>query len=106
MHSYVRFACPIRALQSYNGTLLEYSMPICMRAPGSTPDSTVPPEDPSCIGPATPSVIRRGENFARWCGTEVKREGCQLRCLPHHMIAVPNDEVRPKIALVLLRYYN
>ncbi|GBN68186.1 putative RNA-directed DNA polymerase from transposon BS [Araneus ventricosus] len=25
-HSYVRFACPIRALQSYNGTLLEYSL--------------------------------------------------------------------------------
>ncbi|GBM83498.1 hypothetical protein AVEN_199590-1 [Araneus ventricosus] len=28
-HSSVRFACPIRALQSYNGALLEYSMPIC-----------------------------------------------------------------------------
>ncbi|GBO04646.1 hypothetical protein AVEN_268492-1 [Araneus ventricosus] len=31
-HSYVRFACPIRALQSYNGALLEYSVPICVRA--------------------------------------------------------------------------
>ncbi|GBO20668.1 hypothetical protein AVEN_270379-1 [Araneus ventricosus] len=29
-HSSVRFACPIRALQSYNGALLEYSMPICV----------------------------------------------------------------------------
>ncbi|GBM53327.1 hypothetical protein AVEN_259311-1 [Araneus ventricosus] len=28
-HSYVRFSCPIRALQSYNGALLEYRMPIC-----------------------------------------------------------------------------
>ncbi|GBN05874.1 hypothetical protein AVEN_10082-1 [Araneus ventricosus] len=27
----VRFACPIRALQSYNGALLEYRMPICIR---------------------------------------------------------------------------
>ncbi|GBM23344.1 hypothetical protein AVEN_97752-1 [Araneus ventricosus] len=27
----VRFACPIRALQSYNGALLEYRMPICLR---------------------------------------------------------------------------
>ncbi|GBL81342.1 hypothetical protein AVEN_143651-1 [Araneus ventricosus] len=25
----IRFACPIRALQSYNGALLEYRMPIC-----------------------------------------------------------------------------
>ncbi|GBN87903.1 hypothetical protein AVEN_154154-1 [Araneus ventricosus] len=26
----VRFVCPIRALQSYNGALLEYRMPICV----------------------------------------------------------------------------
>ncbi|GBM75865.1 hypothetical protein AVEN_247851-1 [Araneus ventricosus] len=31
-HSYVRFACPIRALQSHNGALLEYSMPTCCPA--------------------------------------------------------------------------
>ncbi|GBM76673.1 hypothetical protein AVEN_48795-1 [Araneus ventricosus] len=28
----VKFTCPIRALQSYNGALFEYRMPIC--APG------------------------------------------------------------------------
>ncbi|GBO15653.1 hypothetical protein AVEN_17435-1 [Araneus ventricosus] len=28
----IRFACPIRALQSYNGALLEYRMPICLPA--------------------------------------------------------------------------
>ncbi|GBO11717.1 hypothetical protein AVEN_175077-1 [Araneus ventricosus] len=27
----IRFACPIRTLQSYNGALLEYRMPICFR---------------------------------------------------------------------------
>ncbi|GBO00650.1 hypothetical protein AVEN_28055-1 [Araneus ventricosus] len=27
----VRFVCPIRALQSYNGVLLEYRMPTCVR---------------------------------------------------------------------------
>ncbi|GBO42002.1 hypothetical protein AVEN_230088-1 [Araneus ventricosus] len=31
-HSDVRFACPIRALQSYNGALLEYRKPICLPA--------------------------------------------------------------------------
>ncbi|GBL94220.1 hypothetical protein AVEN_163535-2-1, partial [Araneus ventricosus] len=30
-------------------------------------------------------------------------EGCQLWCPLHHLTAVQNDEVRPKIALVLLR---
>ncbi|GBN78126.1 hypothetical protein AVEN_78049-1 [Araneus ventricosus] len=29
----VRFVCPIRALQSYNGALMEYRMPICYRHP-------------------------------------------------------------------------
>ncbi|GBO19729.1 hypothetical protein AVEN_5512-1 [Araneus ventricosus] len=28
----VRFTCPIRALQSYNGVLFEYRMPICVAA--------------------------------------------------------------------------
>ncbi|GBL87641.1 hypothetical protein AVEN_165239-1 [Araneus ventricosus] len=29
--------------------------------------------------------------------------GCQLRCRSRHLTAVQNDEVRPKIALVLLQ---
>ncbi|GBM37376.1 hypothetical protein AVEN_48149-1 [Araneus ventricosus] len=31
LNSDVRFTCPIRALQSYNGALLEYKMTICGR---------------------------------------------------------------------------
>ncbi|GBO24807.1 hypothetical protein AVEN_180117-1 [Araneus ventricosus] len=39
----------------------------------------------------------------RWCGVEVWRGGCQLRCRPRHLTEVQNYEVRPKIALVLLQ---
>ncbi|GBM89347.1 hypothetical protein AVEN_136441-1 [Araneus ventricosus] len=44
----VRFACPIRALQSYNGALLEYRMPICR------PDRTYGQSDP--LGSGCPWV--------------------------------------------------
>ncbi|GBO07686.1 hypothetical protein AVEN_21865-1 [Araneus ventricosus] len=70
------------------------------RVPGSKPDST---EDLSCIGPVARSIIRRESNVLPlvWCGT--LERGFQLRCLPRHLPAVQTDEVRPKIALVLLR---
>ncbi|GBM92543.1 hypothetical protein AVEN_272838-1, partial [Araneus ventricosus] len=41
--------------------------------------------------------------FARWCGEEVRRWGCQIRCHPHHLAVIQNDEIRPKIVLVLLQ---
>ncbi|GBM92629.1 hypothetical protein AVEN_136210-1 [Araneus ventricosus] len=68
------------------------------RVPGSKPDSIV---DPSCMGPASREVIRRGSYIVRWCGAEVWKGGYQLRCRPRHLISVQNYEVRPKIALAL-----
>ncbi|GBL98154.1 hypothetical protein AVEN_268247-2-1, partial [Araneus ventricosus] len=41
--------------------------------------------------------------FSRWSAAEVWRKACQLKCRPRHLIAFPNDEVRPKISLVLLQ---
>ncbi|GBN87709.1 hypothetical protein AVEN_131809-1 [Araneus ventricosus] len=70
------------------------------RAPGSRPDST---EDPPCMGPVARQIVRSGQTSSRWCGVEVWRGGCQLRCRPRHLTAVQNYEVRPKIALVLLQ---
>ncbi|GBO14535.1 hypothetical protein AVEN_239491-1 [Araneus ventricosus] len=80
----VRLACSIRGLQSYNGALLEYRMPICgrggllvrsrlcgRRVPGSKPDST---EDPLCIGPAAHEIIRRGTNVRPPVGAARKFE--------------------------------
>ncbi|GBL83396.1 hypothetical protein AVEN_110700-1 [Araneus ventricosus] len=43
------------------------------------------------------------QTSSRWCGAEVWRRGCQLRCRPRHLTEVQNYEVRPKIALVLLQ---
>ncbi|GBN64508.1 hypothetical protein AVEN_114426-1 [Araneus ventricosus] len=70
------------------------------RVPGPRPDST---EDPPCMGPAARQIIRSGQTSSRWCGVEVWRGGCQLRCRPRHLTEVQNYEVRPKIALVLLQ---
>ncbi|GBN29884.1 hypothetical protein AVEN_178989-1 [Araneus ventricosus] len=70
------------------------------RVPGSKPDST---EDPPCIGPVEREIIRRGPNVLPlvWFGS--LERGCQLRCRPRHLTEIQNDEVRPKIALVLLQ---
>ncbi|GBM28137.1 hypothetical protein AVEN_224194-1 [Araneus ventricosus] len=82
------------------GGLVVRSRPWGRRAPGSRPDST---EDPPCMGPAARYIIRSGQTSSRWCGVEVRRGGCQLRCRPRHLTEVQNYEVRPKIALVLLQ---
>ncbi|GBM66922.1 hypothetical protein AVEN_199898-1 [Araneus ventricosus] len=70
------------------------------RAPGSKPDST---ENPPCMGPASRQIIRSSQMSSRWCSMEDWRRGCQLGCRPHHLTVVKNYEVRPTIALVLLR---
>ncbi|GBM92883.1 hypothetical protein AVEN_205215-1 [Araneus ventricosus] len=80
------------------GGLVVRSRPRDRRAPGSKPDST---EDPPYMGPTTRQIILSVQTPFRWCGAEVWR--CQLRCRPRHLTAVQNDEVRPKIALVLLQ---
>ncbi|GBN85259.1 hypothetical protein AVEN_41124-1 [Araneus ventricosus] len=64
-------------------------------APCWRPDSN---KDPSCNGPvAHKSYVWNQTSFC-WCGAEIWRGGCQLRCCPCHLPTVPNDEVHPKIA--------
>ncbi|GBM37897.1 hypothetical protein AVEN_68590-1 [Araneus ventricosus] len=46
----VRFTCPIKALQSYNGALLEYRMPICIRAFKGNCQKTAHAPDSPCYG--------------------------------------------------------
>ncbi|GBO28326.1 hypothetical protein AVEN_219865-1, partial [Araneus ventricosus] len=44
-----------------------------------------------------------GETSSYWCGNEVLRGcGCQFRCRPRHLTTIQNDELLPKMALVLL----
>ncbi|GBM81272.1 hypothetical protein AVEN_84686-1 [Araneus ventricosus] len=47
--------------------------------PGSKPDSTA---DPLCMGPVARKIIRSDQTASRWCGAEVWRGGCQLKCRP------------------------
>ncbi|GBN73996.1 hypothetical protein AVEN_193517-1, partial [Araneus ventricosus] len=61
---------------------------------GSKPDSA---EDPPCMGPAARKIIRSGRMPSRLCSAEVWRGG------PRHLTAVQNDDVRPKIPLLLLQ---
>ncbi|GBM73205.1 hypothetical protein AVEN_228984-1 [Araneus ventricosus] len=49
---------------------------------------------PRCYGAKIPTLARPTQNAEGWRGA------CQLRCRP--LTSVRNDEVRPKIALVLL----
>ncbi|GFY20658.1 uncharacterized protein TNCV_1118921 [Trichonephila clavipes] len=38
--------------------------------------------------------LSRAETSSRWCGVEVRRTGCQLRCRPRHLTMVQNYMVR------------
>ena len=55
-----------------------------------------------CAGWCTLNLVV-GQMYSRWCGVDVLRGGCQLRCRPRHLTGVQNDDVRPKIAIVLLQ---
>ncbi|GBM22059.1 hypothetical protein AVEN_137369-1 [Araneus ventricosus] len=74
--------------------------PRSRRIPGSKSDST---ENPSCIGPVACEILRRVSNILPmvWCGS--LERWCQPRFRRRHLITVRNSEIRPKIALVLLR---
>ncbi|GBO22527.1 hypothetical protein AVEN_188117-1 [Araneus ventricosus] len=68
------------------GGLVARSRPPDRRVAGSNPDST---EDPPCMGPAAPQIIRSGQTSSHWCGAEI------WRCRPRHLTVAQNYEVRP-----------
>ncbi|GBM82009.1 hypothetical protein AVEN_51854-1 [Araneus ventricosus] len=67
---------------------------------GSKIDST---EDPSYIGIIHVKSYVGGQTSSRWCGSEVRRGVCQLKCRPRHLTQFQNYEVHPKIAFVLFQ---
>ncbi|GFS91907.1 uncharacterized protein TNCV_1930871 [Trichonephila clavipes] len=46
--------------------------------------------------------LSRAQTFSRWCGVVVGRGGSQLRCCPHHLTMVQNDEVHRRKLLCSL----
>ncbi|GFU12255.1 hypothetical protein TNCV_4600541 [Trichonephila clavipes] len=49
-------------------------------------------EDLPCRGTMYVKSVEAQTSF-RWCGVEVRRGECQLRCRPRHLTMVQNDEV-------------
>ncbi|GBN15628.1 hypothetical protein AVEN_51242-1 [Araneus ventricosus] len=70
------------------------------RVPGSKLDST---EDPPCIWACCTLNLTLWPNVLPlvWCGS--LERGCKVRCRPRHLTWVQNDEVLPKIVLLLLQ---
>ncbi|GBO33798.1 hypothetical protein AVEN_196575-1 [Araneus ventricosus] len=48
-------------------------------------------EDPPCMGPVVGLIILSGQTSSCWCGVEVWRGWCRLRCRPRHVTAVQNS---------------
>ncbi|GFV81146.1 uncharacterized protein TNCV_3742071 [Trichonephila clavipes] len=55
--------------------------------------SPVPPKTRS-VGEGCTLNLSRAQTSSLWCGVVVRIERCQLRCRPHHLTMVPNEEVR------------
>ncbi|GBM51984.1 hypothetical protein AVEN_32109-1 [Araneus ventricosus] len=98
-HSYVRFACPVRVLQSYNGALLEYSMPICHRDRGNLiaesclRDQRVDEFETRFHGRLCSWSFLyplRVERSPCCCGMEVRRGRCRLSCHPRYQTTAQN----------------
>ncbi|GBN73229.1 hypothetical protein AVEN_105661-1 [Araneus ventricosus] len=61
-----------------------------------------PTEEPPCKRVWCPLNTSR-PNVLPLVWYESLERGCQLKCRPRHLIAVQNDEFRPKIAFMLLQ---
>ncbi|GBN11106.1 hypothetical protein AVEN_8162-1 [Araneus ventricosus] len=59
----------------------------CRRVSCSKLNST---EDPPCMGPVVRQIILSGQTPSLWCGVEVWRGWCRLRCRPRRVTAVQN----------------
>ncbi|GBM58150.1 hypothetical protein AVEN_213035-1 [Araneus ventricosus] len=67
------------------GGLEVRSQPLSRKAPGSKPDLL---KIPAHVGLLHAKLYVVGQTSSRWCGAEVWKGGCQLRCRPRHLTVV------------------